>query len=39
MRVRLTLEQGLPVADLRRIDAACDQFENAWRDQDRPDLE
>ena len=39
MRIRLTLEQGLPVADLKRIDAACDRFEAAWRDRDRPDLE
>ena len=39
MRIRLTLEQGLPVVELKRIDAACDLFETAWQDRDRPDLE
>ncbi len=39
MHFRLTLDQGLPVADLKRIDAVCDQFEAGWRNRERPDLE
>ena len=39
MHLRLTLEHGLAVADLQRIDDACDQFESAWRAGERPDLE
>ena len=39
MHLRLTLDPGLAVADLQRIDVACDQFEAAWRAGERPDLE
>jgi eukaryotic-like serine/threonine-protein kinase len=31
-------EGGLELADWRRIDAACDRFESAWRAGERPDL-
>jgi serine/threonine-protein kinase len=39
MRAGLTLEQGLAVTDLERIDNACDQFEAAWQAGERPELE
>jgi eukaryotic-like serine/threonine-protein kinase len=39
MRLGLTLEHGLAVADLLRIDDLCDEFERAWRAGDRPGLE
>ena len=39
MHFRLTLDQGLPVADLKRIDDACDQFEAGWRNRERPIIE
>jgi tetratricopeptide (TPR) repeat protein len=38
MQPRLTLDSGLPVAEMQRIDEACDRFEAAWRGGDRPDL-
>ena len=39
MRLGLTLDEEMAVADLQRIDDACDRFEAAWRRGDRPDLE
>jgi eukaryotic-like serine/threonine-protein kinase len=39
MDLRLTLDHRLAVAELQRIDDACDRFECAWRDGDRPELE
>jgi serine/threonine-protein kinase len=39
MRIGLTLENGLAVADLQQIDDACDLFEAAWQAGERPDLE
>jgi serine/threonine-protein kinase len=33
-----TVDNGLPVADRRRIDEACDRFEAAWIAGGRPDL-
>jgi serine/threonine-protein kinase len=38
MHPRLTLAAGLPLADMQRIDEACDRFEAAWRRGDRPEL-
>ena len=35
----LTPIAGLPVADMQRIDAACDRFEAAWRAGERPRIE
>jgi tetratricopeptide (TPR) repeat protein len=39
MHLRLTLDHGLAVAELQRIDDACDRFESAWRGGGQPDLE
>jgi tetratricopeptide (TPR) repeat protein len=39
MHLRLTLDHGLAVAELQRIDDACDRFESAWRGGGRPELE
>jgi len=39
MHLRLTLDHGLAVAELQRIDDACDRFESAWRGGDQPELE
>src|SRR5271165_930838 len=39
MHLRLTLDHGLAIADMQRIDDACDRFESTWRGGDRPDLE
>ena len=36
MHPSLTPIAGLPVADMQRIDAACDRFESAWRAGERP---
>lgn len=33
------MDSRLPVSTLRRIDAACDQFEAAWRGGDQPRIE
>jgi serine/threonine-protein kinase len=38
MHPRLTLAAGLPLAEMQRIDEACDRFEAAWRRGDRPEL-
>ena len=39
MHLRLTLDHGLAVAELQRIDDACDRFESAWRGGGQPELE
>ncbi len=39
MHLRLTLDHGLAVAELQRIDDECDRFESAWRGGGQPDLE
>ena len=39
MHLRLTLDHGLAVAELQRIDDACDRFESAWRGGEQPELE
>ena len=39
MHLRLTLDHRLAVAELQRIDDACDRFESAWRSGDQPELE
>jgi len=39
MHLRLTLDHGLAVAELQRIDDACDRFESAWRGGRQPELE
>ena len=39
MHLRLTLDHRLAVAELQRIDDACDRFESAWRGGDQPELE
>ena len=38
MHLRLTLDHRLAVAELQRIDDACDRFESAWRGGDQPEL-
>ncbi len=39
MHLRLTLDHRLAVAELQRIDDACDRFESAWRGGEQPELE
>ncbi len=39
MHLRLMLDHGLAVAEIQRIDDACDRFESAWRGGDQPELE